>query len=229
MEKSYDNPRHHIKNQRHHFSNTGLYSQSYSFSSGHVWMWELEHQEGWAPKNWCFHTVVLEKTLESPLDSKEIKQVNPNGNQTWIIVGRTDDEVKVPILWPPDVKSQLIGKDSDAGKDWGYEEKGTTENEMVGWHHRLDGHGFGWTLGVGDGQGGLACCSSRDRKELDTTERLNWTELWNLEKWCRWSYLQNRNRVTDIEDKCMATKAASGLGDWNWHIYTIYTKYKIHN
>ena len=119
----------------------------------------------------------MEKTLESPLDCKEIQPVPPKGDQSWVFIGRTDVEVETPILWPPDVKSWLIWKDPDAGKDWGQEEKGATEDEMAGWHHRLDGHGFGWTLGVGDGQGGLACCSSWGRKELDTTERLNWTEL----------------------------------------------------
>ena len=121
--------------------------------------------------------VVLEKTFESPLDYKEIQPVHPKGDQSWVFIGRTDVEAKTRILWPPDVKSWLIWKDPDAGKDWGQEEKGTTEDETVGWHHWLDGHGFGWTPGVGDGQGVLACCSSRGCKELDTTERLNWTEI----------------------------------------------------
>ena len=112
-----------------------------------------------------------------PLDCKEIQPVHPKGDQSWVFIGRTGVEAETPILWPPDAKSWLIGKDPDAGKDWGQEEKGTTEDEMVGWHHRLDEHGFGWTLGVGDGQGGLACCGSRGRKESDTTEWLNWTEL----------------------------------------------------
>ena len=120
---------------------------------------------------------VLEKTLESPLDCKEIQPVHPKGNQSWLFIGRTDVEAETPRLWPPDAKSWLIGKDPDAGKDWGQEEKGKTEGEMAGWHHRLNGHGFGWSLGVGDGQGGLACCDSWGRKESDTTERLNWTEL----------------------------------------------------
>ena len=128
-------------------------------------------------KNWCFWTVVLEKTLESPLECKKIQPVHPKGNQSWIFIGRTDAEAETPIFWPPDAKSRLIGKDPDAGKDWGQEEEETTEDEMVGWHHRLNGHGFGWTLGVGDGQGGLACCGSWGRKESDTTEWLNWTEL----------------------------------------------------
>ena len=138
-------------------------------------MWELDHKEGWAPKNWHFQIVVLEKTLESPLDSKEIKPVNPKGNQSWIFIGSIDAEAETPILWPPDVKSWLLGKDPDAGKDWGQEEKGTTEDEMVRWHHQLNGHGFGWTPGVGDGLGGLACCGSWGCKESDTTEWLNWT------------------------------------------------------
>ena len=120
--------------------------------------------------------MVLEKTLESPLDCKEIQPVLPKGDQSWVFIGRTDVEAETPILWPPHAKSWLIGKAPDAVKDWGQEEKGT-EDEMVGWHHRLNGHGFGWTPGAGDGQGGLVCCSSWGRKELDMNERLNWTEL----------------------------------------------------
>ena len=141
-------------------------------------MWELDYKESWALKNWCFWNVVL-KTPESPLECKEIQSIHPKGNQFWIFIGRTDVEAETPILWPPDVKSWLIGKDYDAGKDWG-KEKGTAEDEMVGWHHRLNGHGFGWTPGVGDGQRGLACCSSWGYKELDMTERLNLTELFFL-------------------------------------------------
>ena len=120
-------------------------------------MWELDHKENWAPKNWCFWTVVLEKTLESPLDCKEIQPVNPKGNKSWIFTGRPDAEAEALILWPPDSKSQLIGKDPDAGKDWRQEEKGITEHEMIGWHHRLDGHDFEQALGDGDGQGSLVC------------------------------------------------------------------------
>ena len=147
------------------------------FPVGLVWMWELGYKESWAPKNWCFWTVVLEKTLESPLDCSEIQPVNPKGDQSRVFIARTDAEAETPILWPPDVKSWLIWKDSDAGKDWGQEEKGTTEDEMVGWHHRLNGHGFGWTPGVGDGQGGLACCSSWVTKNRrDWATELNWTE-----------------------------------------------------
>jgi len=129
------------------------------------------------PKNWCFWTVVLEKTLENPLDCKEIQPVHSKGDESWVFFGRTNAKAETPILWLPHVKSWLIGKDSDAGTDWGQEEKGTTEDEMAGWHHRLDGHEFGWTPGVGNGQGGLTCCNSWGRKELDMTEWLNWTEL----------------------------------------------------
>ena len=140
-------------------------------------MWKLDYKESWAPKNWCFWTVVLEKTLESPLGCKEIQPVHPKGDQSWVFTGKTDIEAETPIIWPPAVKSGLTGKDSDAGKDWGQEEKGTTEDEIVGWHHRIDEHEFGWIPGVGNGQGGLACCGSWGHKESDTTEQLNWTEL----------------------------------------------------
>ena len=171
---SYDQPRQHIKKQRHYFDDKDLSSQSYIFSSNHVWMWELGHKESWAPKNWHFWTVVLEKTLECPLDCKGIQPVHLR-DQSWVFIGRTD-EAENPILCPPEVKNSIPWKDPDAGKDRGQEEKGTTEDEMVEWYHWLDGHGFGWTPVVGDGQGGLACCGSWDCKESDTTERLNWTE-----------------------------------------------------
>ena len=131
--------------------------------------------KGWVPKNWCFWTVVLEKTLESPLDCKEIQPVYPKGDQSWVFIGRTDAEAETPILWLPHAKSWLIGKDSDAGRDWGQEEKGMTEDEIAGWHRWLDGCESECTRGVGDGQGGLACCGSWGRKESDMTERLNWT------------------------------------------------------
>ena len=175
--KSYGQPRQHIKKQRHYFVNKGPSSQGYGFSSGNVWVWELDYKEGWESKYWCIWTVVLEKTLESPLDCKEIQPVHPKGDQSWVFFGRTDAEAETPILLPHDAKSWLIWKDPDAGKDWRQEEKGTTEDEMVGWHHRLNGHGFGWTLAVGNGQGGLACCSSWGHKESDMTEWLNWTEI----------------------------------------------------
>ena len=138
---SYYKSRQHIKEQRHYFANKGPSSQGYGFSSGHVWMWELDYKESWVPKNWCFWTVVLEKTLESPLDCKEIQPVHLK-DQYWLFIGRTDVEAETPILWPPDAKSWLTWKDPDAGKDSGPEEKGTTEDEMVGWHHRLNGHEF---------------------------------------------------------------------------------------
>ena len=142
-------------------------------------MWELDCKESWVPKNWCFWALVLEKTLECPLDCKEIQPVHPKGNQSWIFIGRTDAEAEAPILWPLDVKNWLIGKDPDARKDWRWEEKGMTEDEMVGWHHWLDGHEFEQSLGIGDGQGSLACCSPLGCKESDMTERLNWlTEEW---------------------------------------------------
>jgi len=159
------------------FEPKGPSSQGYGFSSGHVWMWELDCEESWALKNWCFWTVVLEKSLESPLDCKEIQPVHPKGDQPWVFFGRNHTKAETAVLWPPHAKSWLIGKDSDAGRNWGQEEKGTTEDEMAGWHHWLDGHGFGWTLGVGDGQEGLAFCDSWGCKELDTIEWLNWTEL----------------------------------------------------
>ena len=132
LEESYDQPRQHIKKQRHCFANKGLSSWGYGFPSGHVWMWELDYKESWAPKNWCFWTVVLEKTLESPLDCKEFQPVHPNGDQSWVFIGRTDVEAETPLLWPPDVKNWLIWKNPDAGKDWRWEEKGMTEYEMVG-------------------------------------------------------------------------------------------------
>ena len=141
--KSYDQPRQHIKKQRHYFANKGPTSQGYGFSSNNVWVWELGYKERWAPKNWCFCTVVLEKTLESPLDCKEIQPVHPKGDQSWVFIGRTDVEAETPILWPPDVKSRLIWKDPNVGKDWRQEEKGTTEDQMVRWHHQLNGHEFG--------------------------------------------------------------------------------------
>ena len=148
-----------------------------------VWRWSTKWSRAKAnrvlprelPNNWCFWTVMLEKTLESPLDCKEIQSVNPKGNKSWIFIGRTDAEAKTPILWSPDVKNWLIRKDPEAGKDWRQEKNGVTEDEMVGWYHWLDGHEFEWTPGVGDGQGSLACCNPWGRKESDMTEWLNWT------------------------------------------------------
>ena len=136
-------------------------------------MWESDHKEGWVLKNWVFRTVMLKKTHESPLDRKEIKPVIPKGNQPWIFIGRTDAEAETPILWPPDEKSRFIGKDADAGKDWGQEEKGVTEDEMVGWHQGLHGREFEQALGDSKGQGSLACCSPCGRQESDMTQRLD--------------------------------------------------------
>ena len=164
-----------LKSRDINFANKGPSSQSYGFSSSHVWM--LDYKESWALKNWCFWTVVLEKTLESPLDCKEMQPVHPKEDQSWLFIGRTDAEAETPVLCPPNAKSWLTGKDFDAGRDWGQEEKGTTEDEMARWHHWLDGHEFKRTPGVGDGQGGLACCNSWGSKESDTTEHLNWTEF----------------------------------------------------
>jgi len=168
-----------LNKQGHYFMDKVWSSQSFGFSSSHVWMWELDHKEGWALKNWCFLTVVLDKTLESPLDCKEFQPVHPKGNQSWIFIGRTDAEAETPILWPPDAKNWLIWKDPDAGKDWRQEEKGTTEDEMVGWHHQRNGHEFEQVLGVDDGQGSLACCSPWGHKESDRTERLNWILIYS--------------------------------------------------
>ena len=156
-----------IKKQRHHFADKSPFSQSYDLSSSHVWMWDSE--EGWAPKNCYFQTAVLEKTLESPLDYKEIKPVNPKGNQPWIFIGRTDAVAEAPALWPPDMKIWLIANDPEAGKNWGQEEKGMTEDEMVGWHHWLSGHEYEQTPGYSEGQGILVCSCSWGYKELDMT------------------------------------------------------------
>jgi len=178
LEGKHDQSRQHIKKQRHYFANKSPSSQGYGVSSSHVWMWELDYKESWVLKNWCFWTVVLEKTLESPLDCKEIQPVHPKGNQSWIFIGRTDAEAKSPILWHPDGKNWLIWKDPDAGKDWRWEEKGMTEDEMVGWHHWCDGREFEQAPRVDDGQGSLGCCSLWGHKELDTTELTIFSKKW---------------------------------------------------
>ena len=170
--KSCDQPRQHVKNQWYYFANKGPSSQGYGFCSSHVWMCELDYKESWAPKNWGFWTVVVVKPLERPLGCKEIQ---PKGNQSWMFIGRTDAEAETPILWPPDVKNWLTEKDPDAGKDWRQKEKGMAENEMVWWHHWLDGLEFEQALGVG-GQWSLECCNAWFCKESAMTEQLNWTE-----------------------------------------------------
>ena len=165
--ESHDKPKQHIKKQRHHFANKGLYNQTYDFSSIHVRMWELDHKEGWELKNWGFQTVVLEKTLKSPLDSEEVKPVNSKGNQSWIFIGRTDVEAEAPILWSPDAKNWLIGKDCDAGKDWKQERK--TEDEMVGWHHHINGHEFEQLQEILKDRKVWAWCNLQGCKESDRT------------------------------------------------------------
>ena len=169
------------------------------FSSGHIWMWELDCEQRWAPKNWCFWTAVLEETLESPLDCKDIQPVYSEGDQPWDFFGRNDAKAETPVLWPSHTKSWLIGKDSDAGRDWGQEEKGTTEDEMAGRHHRLNGREFEWTPGDGDGQGGLACCDSWGRKESDMTEWLNSPELSTFNLY-RAIYQLNLNKLKKWEE-----------------------------
>ena len=175
--ESCDQPRQHIEKQRNYYVNKGPSSQGYGFSSGHAWMWEFDYKESWDLKNWWFWTMVLEKTLEHPLDCKEIQAVHPKGNQSWMFTGSTDTEAETPIFWPPDAKSWLNWKDPDAGKDWGQEEKGMIEDEIFGWHHWLNGHEFVWTPWVGNRQGVLTSCGSWANKELDMTEWLNWTEV----------------------------------------------------
>ena len=190
--KSYDQPRQHIQKQRHYFANRGPSSQGYGFSSGHVCMWELDCEESWAPKNWCFWAVVLEKTLESPLDCKEMQPVHPKGDQSWVFIGRTDAKGETLILWPPHANSWLIGKDPEAGRDWGQKEKGMTMRWLDGITDSM-GHEFEWTPGIGDGQEGLACCNSWDCKESETTEWLNWLAI--SMKWCMICILKTKMLV----------------------------------
>ena len=181
---SFDQPRQHIQKQRHYFANKGPSSQSYGFSSSHVWMWELDYKESWVLKNWCFWTVVLEKTLKSPFDCKETKPMHPKGNNSWIFIGKTDTEAETPILGTPDAKKWLIWKDPHAGKDWGQEENGMPEVEIVGWHHWINQHEFEQALGVGDGQGSLVCFSLwSSGVRQDWATELNWTFVKWINEW----------------------------------------------
>ena len=175
--ESYNQPWQHIKKQRHYFANKGPSSQGYGFSSSHVWMWELDYKESWGIKNWCFWTVVLEKTLESPLDWKEIQPIHPKGDQSWVFTGRTDVEAETPNTLATWFENWLIWKDPDAGKGWKQEAKRMTEDEMVGWQYRLDGHEFEQAPGAGDGQGSLACCLPWVAK--NQTWLSHWTEFYS--------------------------------------------------
>ena len=210
--ESYDQPKQNIKKQRHYFAIKDLSSQSYGFSSSHVWMWDLDHKESWASKNRYFWTVVLEKTLESPLDCKEIQPVHPKGNQFGKFIGRTDVEAETPKLCPPDAKNWLILKDPDAGKEWRQEKKGMTD-EMVGWHHWLNGHVFGQALGVGDEQWSLECCSPWGSKNFNTTEWLNWTwqtvyQLGNKGQYQQWYHVDSIAYTFD-------------MNWWEWHLTSV--------
>ena len=170
-----EKPRWHIKKQSHHFADKGPHSPSFGFSNSHVWIWELDYRESWIPKNRWFWTMVLEKTLECVLDSKEFKEVNPKENQSWIFIGRSDAEVEAPIPWSPNGKSWLIGRDPDSKKDWGEEEEGTTVEKMVEWHCELNGQEFEQTPGGSEGQGSLVCCNHGISKSW--TQISNWTTI----------------------------------------------------
>ena len=177
LEGGYDQPRQHIKKQRHYFVNKGLSSQGYGFSSSHLWVWELDYKESWAPKNWCFWTVVLEKFLESPLDWKEFQSVNPKGNQSWIFIGRTNAEAETLILWHLMGRTDLLEKSLMLGKIEGRRRRGW---QRMRWHHQLDGYEFEFVMG----QGGLVCCIPWGRKELDMSEPLNWKYILILTNRC---------------------------------------------
>ena len=211
--ESYDQPRQHIKKQRRYFANKGLSSESYVFSSSNIWMWELDYKESWAWKNWCFWTVVLEKTLESPLDCKEIQPVNPKGNQSWVFIGRTDVEAEIPTLCPPDSKNWLIWKDPDAGKDWRWEEKGMTEDELVGWHQLtqwtwvwVNSGNWWWT-----GRPGVLQSMGSQRVRHDWAAELSWAEL----NWT--SKLSNilMNGKWEVKGRC-GLLAAWSVTIWSW-------------
>ena len=210
--ENYDKSRQHIKKQRHHFVTKAPLVKAMVFSSSHIQMWEWDHKEGWEPKNWCFQIVELEKSLESPLDCKEIQPVHPKGNQPWICIGRTDTEAEAPILWLPDPKRWLIGKDPDSGKDWGQEEKGATEDDMVGWHHWLNGHEFKETPGPSEGQARLVCRSPWGHKESDTTEQLNNNK--SLKKLRR--YCMSQLSTHPVNESTYNASGTKILSIWNW-------------
>ena len=180
-------------------------------------MWELDHEESWVPKNWCFWTVVLEENLESPLGCKEMKPINPKGNQSEIFIGRTDAKTKAPILWPSDAKSWLLGKDPDAGKDW-RQEKGAIEDKMVGWHHRLYGCEFEQALGVGDGQGSLVCCSPWRHKESDMIEWLNWAKQEERKDLCH-QYVKVLAKCSDLPWLGHGTKVWTHNRNWECRVF----------
>jgi len=205
----YDKPRQHIKKQRHYFADKDPSNQFYGSSSSHMWKWELDHKESWALKKWCFRTVMLEKTLKSPLDCNKIKPVHPKGNQSWIFIGRTDAEAEAPMLWPPDAKSWLIWKDPDAGKDWRQEEKGTTENEMVGWHHRLDGHECEQAPGVVMDR--EASCAAVHGVTKSQTQLSDWTEL----KW-QSKEIEENNRMGKTRDLFKKVSDTKGTFHAKW-------------
>ena len=194
--KSYDQPRQHIKKQRHYFANKGLSSQGYGFSSVHVWMWELHCKENWALKNWCFWIVVLEEILKSPLDCEEMKLINSKGNQSWLLIGRTDAEAETPILWLPDAKNWLIGKDPEYGKDWRQEENGMTEDEMVGWHHQwtwvwVSSGSWWWTGKPGMLQSmGVTKSQTRLSNQTTTTNSSPYPKI-SLSLWHIWSRMKS--------------------------------------
>jgi len=197
----YDQTREHIKKQRHYFANKGLSSQGYGFSSDQVWMWELDYKESWVPKNWCFWTVVLEKTLESPLDCKEIQPVHPRGDKSWVFIGRTDAKAETLVLWPPDVKSWLIWKDPDAGQDCGQEEKGTTEDEMVGCHHQLDWLTWVWVDSGSwwwTGRPGVLRFMGLQRVWHDWATALNWTEAPPISFSTCWHHISDYNALLSV-------------------------------
>ena len=200
-QESYDKPRQCVEKQRLYSANSDPYSQGYGLPNGHIQLWELNHKEGRMPKYWCLRTVVLEKSHESPLDSKEIKPVNLKGNQPWTLTGRTDAKAEAPVLWSPNANNWLIGKVPDAGKDWGQKEKRASEHETAGWHHRCNGHELGHTLGDSEGKRGLACCSPWGHKELDVTGQLNnRAEKVEAVVGCQFKKCDNEHRRNNVDE-----------------------------